>query len=172
MEDVGIMYYMAIWSILRPFGIFCGHLVYFMVIWYIFSRFGKKNLATLHWGQFFNFSSRGELWPQGWSRKGLAHINMYSIIFFRISEYITSLSVQKLTLLEFLNHLRSSSFLSLPSLQIKQVVTKHVRIMRAISYYIEHMYSQLILPTYMYICMWYVCMYECMYVHTHVCMKV
>jgi hypothetical protein len=48
MEDGGIMYYMAIWSILRPFGIFCGHLVYFMVIWYIFSRFGKKNLATLH----------------------------------------------------------------------------------------------------------------------------
>jgi hypothetical protein len=23
---------------LRPFGIFCGHIVYFMVIWYIFSR--------------------------------------------------------------------------------------------------------------------------------------
>jgi hypothetical protein len=31
---------MVIWSILRPFGIFCGHLVYFIVIWYIFPRFG------------------------------------------------------------------------------------------------------------------------------------
>jgi hypothetical protein len=77
--------------------------------------------------------------------------------------YITSLSVQKLTLLEFLNHLRSS-FLSLPSLQIKQVVAKHVRTMKAISYYIEHMYSQLILPTYMYICGMFVCMNVCMYI--------
>jgi hypothetical protein len=32
--------YMAIWSIVRLLGIFCGHLVYFMVIWYIFPRFG------------------------------------------------------------------------------------------------------------------------------------
>jgi hypothetical protein len=32
--------FMAIWSILRLFGIFWGHLVYFMVIWYIFSHFG------------------------------------------------------------------------------------------------------------------------------------
>jgi hypothetical protein len=31
---------MAIWSMIRQFGIFCGQLVYFMVIWYIFSRFG------------------------------------------------------------------------------------------------------------------------------------
>jgi hypothetical protein len=30
------VYFMAIWSILRPFGIFCSHLVYFTVIWYIF----------------------------------------------------------------------------------------------------------------------------------------
>jgi hypothetical protein len=28
------------WSILRPFGLFYGHLIYFMVIWYIFSHFG------------------------------------------------------------------------------------------------------------------------------------
>jgi hypothetical protein len=27
------------WSILRSFGIFCGHLVHFMVIWFIFSPF-------------------------------------------------------------------------------------------------------------------------------------
>jgi hypothetical protein len=38
MEDVGI--FMAIWSILRSFGIVCGHFVQFMVIWYIFSCFG------------------------------------------------------------------------------------------------------------------------------------
>jgi hypothetical protein len=31
---------MAIWSILGPFGIFCGHLVYFPVLY-------KENLATL-----------------------------------------------------------------------------------------------------------------------------
>jgi hypothetical protein len=31
MEDVGI--FMAIWSILRLFDIFCGQLVHFMVIW-------------------------------------------------------------------------------------------------------------------------------------------
>jgi hypothetical protein len=37
MEDVGIM---TIWSILRPFGIVCGHLAYVMVIWYVFPRFG------------------------------------------------------------------------------------------------------------------------------------
>jgi hypothetical protein len=36
-----LVYFMAIWSILRPFGIFCGHLVCY--IWYghlvYFSRF-------------------------------------------------------------------------------------------------------------------------------------
>jgi hypothetical protein len=49
--------FVAIWSILRPFGIFCGHLVYFVAIWYILWLFGiffpvlvcftNKNLATL-----------------------------------------------------------------------------------------------------------------------------
>jgi hypothetical protein len=48
---------MAIWYIMRPFGIFCGNLVYFVAIWYIVWLFGifipvlvcctKKNLATL-----------------------------------------------------------------------------------------------------------------------------
>jgi hypothetical protein len=50
MEDVGIFYshlvyftslwhtyFVAIWSILRPCGIFCGHLVHFMAIF----RFGR-----------------------------------------------------------------------------------------------------------------------------------
>jgi hypothetical protein len=35
-----LVYFMNIWPILMPFGIFCGHLAYFVVIWYIFSRFG------------------------------------------------------------------------------------------------------------------------------------
>jgi hypothetical protein len=45
-----LVYFMAIWCILLPFGIFCGHLEYYIVVWYIFPRFGmlhQKNLATL-----------------------------------------------------------------------------------------------------------------------------
>jgi hypothetical protein len=34
------VYFIAFRSILRLFGIFCGHLVYFMFIWYIYPRFG------------------------------------------------------------------------------------------------------------------------------------
>jgi hypothetical protein len=34
-----LVYFMAIWSILRPFDILCGHLVYFVVLWHIFRRF-------------------------------------------------------------------------------------------------------------------------------------
>jgi hypothetical protein len=34
------VYFMDIWSILRPFYIFRGNLVYFVVIWYIFPGFG------------------------------------------------------------------------------------------------------------------------------------
>jgi hypothetical protein len=34
------MYYMAIWSILQLFDIFCGYLLYFVAICYIFPRFG------------------------------------------------------------------------------------------------------------------------------------
>jgi hypothetical protein len=30
-----VVYFMAIRSIIRPFGIFCVHLVYFVSIWYI-----------------------------------------------------------------------------------------------------------------------------------------
>jgi hypothetical protein len=45
MENLGIfydhlVYFTAIWSILRPLEIFYGHLVYFVLIWYIFTRFG------------------------------------------------------------------------------------------------------------------------------------
>jgi hypothetical protein len=35
-----LVYFMTIWSILRPLEIFYGNLAYFVVIWYIFSRFG------------------------------------------------------------------------------------------------------------------------------------
>jgi hypothetical protein len=45
LEDI-----LAVWSILRPFGTFCGHMVYFMVIWYIVPVLvccTKKNLAAL-----------------------------------------------------------------------------------------------------------------------------
>jgi hypothetical protein len=35
-----LVHYMAFWSILQLFGIFCDHLVNFLVIWYIFSRIG------------------------------------------------------------------------------------------------------------------------------------
>jgi hypothetical protein len=42
-----LVYYMAVWSILRLFGTFCGHSVYFIIIWYILVCCTKKNLATL-----------------------------------------------------------------------------------------------------------------------------
>jgi hypothetical protein len=35
-----LVYFINIWSIFRPFGIFYGHLVYFPPFWYIFTRFG------------------------------------------------------------------------------------------------------------------------------------
>jgi hypothetical protein len=55
MEDGGLfyrplVYFTALWSILRPFGILCGNLIYFVVIWYIFPILvccTKKNLAAL-----------------------------------------------------------------------------------------------------------------------------
>jgi hypothetical protein len=64
------MYFMAIWSILRPFGVLCGHLVFFMVIWYILPRFGMlyqeksgnpapncmANFIRVAKSQFFNCS--------------------------------------------------------------------------------------------------------------------
>jgi hypothetical protein len=50
MEDVGILnghlvYFMAIWSILWPFGLFCGYLL--RVLFPILVCCTKKNLATL-----------------------------------------------------------------------------------------------------------------------------
>jgi hypothetical protein len=34
------IYFMAVWNILRTFGIFYDNLVHFVLIWYIFSGFG------------------------------------------------------------------------------------------------------------------------------------
>jgi hypothetical protein len=56
------IYFMAIWSILRPFGIFCGHLVNFRVIWYNFSSFGmlsqeKSGKPDYNVGQLFGATS-------------------------------------------------------------------------------------------------------------------
>jgi hypothetical protein len=54
-----LLYVLAIWSILPPFGVVCRHLVYFMNIWYIFSVLvscTKKNLATLATNSF-NFET-------------------------------------------------------------------------------------------------------------------
>jgi hypothetical protein len=48
---------MAIWYVLRPFGIFYGHLVYLLVIWYIFPLFG----CMLHQEKSGNPSSRSIL---------------------------------------------------------------------------------------------------------------
>jgi hypothetical protein len=45
-----LVYFVDIWSILWPFGMFCGHLVYFVVIWYSFHilvNCTEKNLANL-----------------------------------------------------------------------------------------------------------------------------
>jgi hypothetical protein len=35
-----LVFLIAFWSILQPFGLFCDDLVYFMDIWYQFTRFG------------------------------------------------------------------------------------------------------------------------------------
>jgi hypothetical protein len=51
-----LVYFMAIWSILRQFGLFYGNLVYFVAIWYILRLFGYVvNLATLVAGLELDF---------------------------------------------------------------------------------------------------------------------
>jgi hypothetical protein len=46
-----LVYFMDIWSILRPIGSFCAQYIYFVVIWYIFPHFSMlyeekfRNLA-------------------------------------------------------------------------------------------------------------------------------
>jgi hypothetical protein len=52
------VYFMTIWSILRPLKVFYGHLVYFVVIWYISPRFWyivpRKIFQPLHEGDKFS----------------------------------------------------------------------------------------------------------------------
>jgi hypothetical protein len=38
-----LIYFMALWNILRIFGIFYDHSVHFVFIWYIFSSFGIRH---------------------------------------------------------------------------------------------------------------------------------
>jgi hypothetical protein len=50
-----LIYFMAIFNILRTFGIFLhDHLVHFVFIWYILSGLGIMYLATLDVSTFFN----------------------------------------------------------------------------------------------------------------------
>jgi hypothetical protein len=51
---------MAIWSILKSFGIFCSHLVYFVPTWYILRPFG---MFCGHLGHFVAIWYI--LWPFG-----------------------------------------------------------------------------------------------------------
>jgi hypothetical protein len=39
-----LVYFIDIWSVLRPFDIFYGHWVYFVVIWDVLQRIGKLYL--------------------------------------------------------------------------------------------------------------------------------
>jgi hypothetical protein len=54
-----LVYYLAIWSILRLFGIFCGH-------WYILRSFGKCILWPFgsFYGHLVHFSSFGVLYQE------------------------------------------------------------------------------------------------------------
>jgi hypothetical protein len=65
-----LVYCMAIWFIVWPFGIFCRHLVYLMVIWHIFPDLvccTKKNLATSviepRWQRMENWTKATETRP-------------------------------------------------------------------------------------------------------------
>jgi hypothetical protein len=56
-----LVYFTAIWYILRPSGIFYGHLVYVMVIWYILRSIG---IFYGHLVYFFTFwyGVPGKIW--------------------------------------------------------------------------------------------------------------
>jgi hypothetical protein len=44
-----LVYFIVIWNILRPIGIFYDHLVLLWLVWIYFPRFGiKENQATLY----------------------------------------------------------------------------------------------------------------------------
>jgi hypothetical protein len=54
-----LVYFMAIWSILRPVGKFCAHLVYFRVIWHILPvlSWHQDDLATLIWSTSLKYDT-------------------------------------------------------------------------------------------------------------------
>jgi hypothetical protein len=69
------VYFMTIWSILWPFGIFYGHLVYFAVIWYTylspFWYFGPRKIWqpwSVDGSHFFQTAFRGA--KGGWALSG------------------------------------------------------------------------------------------------------
>jgi hypothetical protein len=53
---------MYIWSILRSFGLFYGHLVYFTVIWYILRLFGIFHSQLVYFVLIWVFSRFGMLY--------------------------------------------------------------------------------------------------------------
>jgi hypothetical protein len=74
-----LVYFMTIWSTLRPLEIFYGHFVYFVVIWYIFPRFDildqKKSGNTA--------SKRDRFWS--WWRNHFFHISCKILLLTRAS---------------------------------------------------------------------------------------
>jgi hypothetical protein len=56
-----LVYFMTIWNILRPFGIFYDHLQYFIAIWYILWPFGIVCGLLVYFSQLFLFGSR-KIW--------------------------------------------------------------------------------------------------------------
>jgi hypothetical protein len=58
-----LVYFMAIWNILLPFGVFYGHLEYVMAIWYFLWPFGN----FVYFSPFGYFVSR-KIW-QPWARR-------------------------------------------------------------------------------------------------------
>jgi hypothetical protein len=73
-----LAYFMPIWSILRPFGLFYGHLVYFTAIWYILLSFGifccHLVYAKVLW--YIYFSPFGMLYQEKSGNPGVVGTNV------------------------------------------------------------------------------------------------
>jgi hypothetical protein len=65
---------MAVWPNLRPFGIFCGHLVYFVAIWYILWSFGTFCGHLVYFSPFWYVVPK-KIWQPciGWNPSFLSH---------------------------------------------------------------------------------------------------
>jgi hypothetical protein len=61
-----LVYYVAIWYIMWPFGILCGHLVYYVAIWYIMWPFGILHMWPfgIFCGHLVYFSRFGKLYQE------------------------------------------------------------------------------------------------------------